>query len=192
MKLVTAWIIVIIFSTALIGGFFVLKKISSGTASAFTLGTTSTTSPQATFVAHVPSEKTLQEYKEYRSNEYHFSIQYPSDIPPQESHDLGHTMTLDFQQGAGEKGFEIYVAPVSGNEITQEQFLRDEPSGVRQDPTTISVDGTQALAFHGFNAAIGQTYEVWFIHGPFLYEITTYKELETGFNNKILSTWRFI
>jgi len=100
-------------------------------------------------------------------------------------------MTVDFQREAGEKGFEIYVAPFNGNEITQEQFLRDEPSGVRKDQATTSVDGAQALAFHGFNAAIGQTYEVWFIHGPFLYEITTYKELETGLN-EILSTWRFI
>ena len=74
----------------------------------------------------------------------------------------------------------------------------DEPSGVRKDQTETSVDDAQALAFHGFDAAMGQTYaamgqtyEVWFIHGPFLYEVSTYKEIEPGLN-EILSTWRFI
>jgi hypothetical protein len=52
-------------------------------------------------------------------------------------------------------------------------------------------NGAQALAFHGFNANIGQTYEVWFIKGDFLYEVSTYRELESGLN-EILSTWRFI
>jgi hypothetical protein len=67
----------------------------------------------------------------------------------------------------------------------------DEPSGVRKDQTETSIDGAQALAFHGFDAVMGQTYEVWFIHGPFLYEVSTYKELERGLN-EIMSTWRFI
>jgi hypothetical protein len=48
-----------------------------------------------------------------------------------------------------------------------------------------------ALAFHGFDAVMGQTYEVWFIKGDFLYEVSTYKELEPGLN-EIMSTWRFI
>jgi hypothetical protein len=43
----------------------------------------------------------------------------------------------------------------------------------------------------GFDAKIGQTYEVWFIRDHFLYEITTYKELEPWLK-EILSTWRFI
>ena len=47
------------------------------------------------------------------------------------------------------------------------------------------------MAFHGFDADLGDTYEVWFIRGPFLYEVITYKELEPGLN-AILSTWRFI
>jgi hypothetical protein len=46
------------------------------------------------------------------------------------------------------------------------------------------------LAFHGFDAAMGQTYEVWFIRGGFRYEISTYKELEPWLN-QILATWRF-
>ena len=53
-------------------------------------------------------------------------------------------------------------------------------SPVRNDQTETSVDGAQALAFHGFDAVMGQTYEVWFIKGDLLYEVSTYKELEPG------------
>ena len=66
--------------------------------------------------------------------------------------------------------------------------MMDEPSGVRNDQTETSVDGALALGFHGFD---GQTYEVWFIKCDFLYEVSTYKELEPGLN-EIMSTWRFI
>ena len=69
--------------------------------------------------------------------------------------------------------------------------MMDEPSGVRNDQTETSVDGALALGFHGFDAVMGQTYEVWFIKCDFLYEVSTYKELEPGLN-EIMSTWRFI
>ena len=54
---------------------------------------------------------------------------------------------------------------VISTKITEERFMMDEPSGVRNDQTETSVDGAQALAFHGFDAVMGQTYEVWFIKG---------------------------
>ena len=33
--------------------------------------------------------------------------------------------------------------------------------------------------------------EVWFIHGGYLYEVTTYKELDTWLGS-IMQTWKFI
>jgi hypothetical protein len=55
----------------------------------------------------------------------------------------------------------MYVAPIIGTKITEERFMMDEPSGVRNDQTETSVDGAQALAFHGFDAVMGQTYVVY-------------------------------
>jgi hypothetical protein len=191
MKPFTGWIIVVLFSAALIGGFFLLKRSTSGAAAEFALGTEATTSPQASHLDPLPSRQLLPGVKEYRSNDYHFSVKYPGDLPPRETHDRGHSLSVTFQKEAGQPGFAIYVAPINGNEITEERFLLDEPSGVRNDPTIISVDGVKALAFHGFDAAMGQTYEVWFIKGGFLYEVSTYKEIEPGLN-EVLSTWRFI
>ena len=54
----------------------------------------------------------------------------------------------------------MYVAPIIGTKITEERFMMDEPWGVRNDQTETSADGAQALAFHGFDAVMGQTYEV--------------------------------
>jgi hypothetical protein len=136
----------------------------------------------------LPSRQLLPGGKEYRNIDYHFSLKYPGDIPPQEWDEGGHALTVAFQKNAGEEGFQIYVAPINGTKIAEDRFLMDEPSGVRKDETKTSVDGTEALAFH---AAMGQTYEVWFIKGGFIYEVSTYKELEPGLN-EILSTWRFI
>jgi len=45
---------------------------------------------------------------------------------------------------------------VISTKITEERFMMDEPSGVRNDQTETSVDGAQALAFHGFDAVMGQ------------------------------------
>jgi hypothetical protein len=191
MKPFIGWIIVILFSVALIGGFFFLKQSTSGAASEFTLGADSTTSPQTTYDP-LPSEQIPQSLKEYHSNDYHFSIHYPGrHLSARVAYDRGDAMTVVFQAEAGQQGFQIYVAPINGTKITEERFLMDEPSGIKLDPHDTTVDGVEALAFHGFDAQIGQTYEVWFIRDHFLYEIYTYKELEQWLN-QIMATWRFI
>ena len=49
----------------------------------------------------------------------------------------------------------------------------------------------KATAFYGHNDAMGDTREVWFIRGGFLYEDATYKELEPWLS-EIMSTWKFL
>ena len=58
-------------------------------------------------------------------------------------------------------------------------------------PTDVIVDGAHATMFFGNNAIMGDTREVWFIRGGFLYEVTTYKELDTWLGG-IMRTWKFI
>jgi hypothetical protein len=100
-------------------------------------------------------------------------------------------MTAAFQKGDGEPGFQIYVAPINGNTITEERFRMDAPSGVRKGERAARIGGAEGVAFYGFEARMGQTYEVWFIKDGLLYEVSTYKELEEWLN-EILATWRFI
>jgi hypothetical protein len=187
MRSYTAWIAIGIFVSGIVAGFFVWKQSTSGAAAGFSL-TTITPTPQN---VDTPNIAVLDDYKEYRNQQLGFSVHYPADIPPKEYTDQPPGFTVAFQNGDGTAGFQIYAAPIDGTEITKERFARDEPSGVRKDPEDTSVDGAHALAFHGFDAYIGQTYEVWFIHDGFLYEVSTYKDLEPWLN-EIMSPWKFL
>ena len=45
--------------------------------------------------------------------------------------------------------------------------------------------------FFGNNSIMGDTREIWLIHGGFLYEVTTYKQLDSWLG-PIMQTWTFI
>jgi hypothetical protein len=87
-------------------------------------------------------------------------------------------------------GFEVYVTPYSGAQITEQEFKLDEPSGVENQPTHVTIDGVPATAFYGSNSAMGDTREIWFIHGGLLYEVTTDKQLDSWLV-PIMQTWQF-
>lgn len=130
----------------------------------------------------------------YESPQYHFSILYPSqlgqvtDTPEPEG---GHTVV--FQDNSSQEGtsFQIYATPYKSTQITKERFLVDEPSGVIKDQQEVLVDGVRATLFTGYDQNIGDTKEVWFIKGGFLYEVVTYKRLDTWLAG-IMQTWKFI
>ena len=44
--------------------------------------------------------------------------------------------------------------------------------------------------FYGSNSIMGDTREIWFISAALLYEVTTYKQLDTWLT-PILQTWHF-
>ena len=130
-------------------------------------------------------------YKEYRNEEYHFSLQYPGDIPVKEYKEEGAAMTITFQPGNGEPGFQVFVQHNNGAQITDERFRIDEPSGVMKEPVDFTLDGTPARTFYGYDTLIGDTREIWFIKDGFLYEITTYKALDSWLT-QIIQTWKFL
>ena len=43
---------------------------------------------------------------------------------------------------------------------------------------------------YGSNSVMGDTREIWFIHAGLLYEVTTYKQLDSWLV-PILQTWQF-
>jgi PsbP-like protein len=195
MKPYTGWIIVVCFLAGLIGTFVILDKKTSGAPLDVSLATTTVsvaTSTQA--VAKINgslASNASDEYKAYRNKDYGFSVDYPAQITPQEFPSRGDALTVLFQGADGEPGFQISVEPINGTEITPERFKLDEPSGVELDLHDTTVDGAPGITFVGFNADVGQTREIWFIHNDFLYEVTTYKELDSWLSD-IMKTWRFI
>jgi hypothetical protein len=67
---------------------------------------------------------------------------------------------------------QLPVTPYSDSQITEQEFKLDEPSGVENQPTPVTIDGAPATMFFGNNSIKGDTREIWFIHGGFLYEVT--------------------
>ena len=130
--------------------------------------------------------------KQYTNAAFHFSLSYPSDLTVNQYNESGGALTVTFVTRDGTNGgFQIYVTPYSDTTITPVRFKLDEPSGVMQDQTAIVIDGTPATMFYGTNVAMGDSREVWFIHGGFLYEVTTYKQLDSWLAG-IMQTWQFI
>lgn len=164
-----------------------------------TVTSATSSSTQTTF--DVAPRNPPKGYKEYRNSDYGFSVFYPENLPPTEFRDRGYALTVSFQGEAGKEGFQIYVAPINpprlasgeagGTKVSGERFRLDAPSGVKKNEKPTVVDGAQAVAFEGLDYQIGATHEVWFIHGDFLFEVTTYKELASWLD-AIMQSWKFI
>lgn len=129
--------------------------------------------------------------KQYQSSTYHLSLYYPDDLTVSENPGAGNTMVVLFKNKAQGVGFEIFIAPYSQPQITQDRFLMDEPSAVMNDPANITIDGAPATKFLSTNAAMGTSREVWFLYGGYLYEITTPQVLDDWLF-QILETWHFL
>jgi hypothetical protein len=128
--------------------------------------------------------------KTYVNRTYHFSLGVLQDVVVQEFKEEGTVLTVIFTAPGGD-GFQVFVVPYGEPKITQERFKIDAPSGIMRDPADLKIDGVPATAFYGKSAVLGDTYEVWFIAHGFLYEVTTYADLE-GWLSGVVKTWKFI
>lgn len=185
MKKVIAIFFLIVFCVAIVMlGFFVLRSGNTdvpGTA----VWDVSASAPQPTDSAP-PSG-----YTEYKNTEYKFSLFYPPELEVREYEEAGGAHTTTFEDVTGKKGFQVFITPYSESEITPERFRMDVPSGVMKEPTDIYIDSARATIFFSENALMGETREVWFINNGFLYEVVTYKTLDTWLS-EIIRTWKFI
>ena len=137
----------------------------------------------------VMSTDTIAKTDHYTNQQFHFSVNIPEGMRPQEVTDTG-TLTVAFQSGPNAPGFQVFVTPYTQTHISEERFLLDLPSGVRTNERQIYVDGVPAALFWGTDS-IGNTVEIWFIHDGLLYEVTSYRELEAS-TLEILKTWKFV
>ena len=127
----------------------------------------------------------------YQNSKFKFGLLYPQNMSVHEYTERDGAMSVTFNNDATNESFQIYVTPFSGTQITTERFRLDEPSGVYLQPTDILVDNTRATMFFSRNTIMGDTREVWFIHDGFLYEVTTYKELDAWLGG-LMKTWKFL
>ena len=132
----------------------------------------------------------LDGMKTYKSTILHFELTYPQDLSVKEYGDAD-TSTIVFEDSTGQRGFQVFVVPYTGDTVSDKRFKMDEPSGVMKEPTQVLIDGAQATAFWSSNTLFGETREVWFIKNGLLYEVTTYKDLDSWLAG-IMASWHFI
>lgn len=131
-------------------------------------------------------------YKEYRNDPYKFKLFFPSDLSWKEYHEKQGALTVTFRKNDGTNGgFQVFIVPYNDSQISPQRFRLDEPSGIRNQETAIVLDNSPATMFFSTNAVMGDSREVWFIKNGFLYEVTTYKELDSWLA-EIMTTWKFL
>ncbi len=132
-------------------------------------------------------------YAEYYNPQYHLSLIYPAALKMTEHPEEGGAMTVTFEQDDNKtvEGFQIFIVPYAGGQITDERFKADVPSGVRTGLKNITIDDAVGASFYSTDAELGDTAELWLIHGGYLYEMTTFKEL-SGWLGSIAQTIQFL
>jgi hypothetical protein len=145
--------------------------------------------PSATSTAQ--AAKPPPGWRTYRDPRYHFMLFYPNGLQVRAFEDRGSASTITFQDDRRGLGFQIFVAPYPEPQVSEARFRLDAPSGVREEPTTVSVDGATGAAFYGKDAALGDTREIWFIKDGLLYEATAPKAQEKWLQD-IIATWKFL
>jgi len=186
-------IIGIIAATCLLGGgLWLVPKFFSDTLNfSAKPPTQQDTTSSSTDIVVSTQPSAPQDSVQYTNSTYHFSLLYPKTLSIKEysEKDGGHTITFQsLQEG---RGFQIYIISYAGSQISEARFKEDLPSGVRKNVTSVSIDGATGAAFYSTDQLLGDTAEVWFLHGGYLYEVTTLKELTPWFD-PIVQTWKFI
>ncbi len=129
--------------------------------------------------------------KEYRNAQYRFSLFIPESMDVYTTSEGQGATTFSFEDGAAGQGFQIFVLPYLEEQVSEERFRTDIPSGIRRDMNDITIDGTTGASFFSEHAILGETAEVWFVQNGHLYEVTTLKPLAEWLSG-ILQTWEFI
>lgn len=129
-------------------------------------------------------------YIKYTNVKYSFSL-YRSPQGKITEYDQGQgAMIITLENEQKVRGMQIFVVPYWEKEITNERFLADVKSGVRENVEKTYVDGVEAVTFTSVDENLGATREVWVIRGGYLYEITTFRGVGNWFV-PIIQTWKW-
>ena len=132
-----------------------------------------------------------EDWLEYQNVAYNFSLLYPAYLKVDEHSEEDGSSSITFQNFEKGEGFQVFILPYNETQVSEERFRKDIPSGVRMDVQDVMVHGAGGAAFYSKDVSLGETYEVWFIHKGFLYEVTTLGSLDLWLAD-IMGRWKFI
>lgn len=144
---------------------------------------------------NAPDNALSQTYAHENPN---FSFRHPDGFSTSSlSDENGETVLV--RGWSDQESFQIYItpfdepfdpAPGGPGPITPERIREDIPDMVIEQARELEIAGVKMLAFLSGESSAGRTREVWFAHGPHLYQITAYPEFDRGLA-EILMTWVF-
>lgn len=124
----------------------------------------------------------------YYSSEYKFFFNKPTGFRVTEIPD--DTGAVILAEGSNGESFQIFIIPFDeSGPLTPSRIQKDLPQKIIENPRSGKLDGTQAVAFSSRDGT-EKVFEIWFIHGGYLYQITTNASFTDGLQN-ILQTWKF-
>ena len=137
----------------------------------------------------VEDESAHPSWIRHKSEKYKFSFEHPEDLSVASAGAGGGVVFT--VGGRDKKGFQIFVLPHDEPTITGERIQLDLPDMPMENINTGTLDGADAIIFNSQDESLGETYEVWFVRGGFLFQITSFASFAKEMNS-ILETWRFI
>jgi len=151
----------------------------------------------------VTPSKENEENNIYIDSQYKFSFEYPKDFTATKFQEGEDSNTILVQEKESKKSFQIFISPFDEpGPLTAERVKQDLPDLIIKNPEQrVLKNGAKALIFFSEEPSLGEIREIWFIypvsgadsngvHNGYLYQISTYKELDS-LVAKILETWKF-
>lgn len=127
----------------------------------------------------------------YADATYGFSLTYPSAYKiakvPAEN---GDSFLIQNDQATG---MQLMVSPYDeGDTLTADRIKKDLPDMPMGNVHTVTLPGAniQAVAFNSSGGGFGDSIEVWFAHGGYLYQASTYAA-QASFLEQVMGTFHF-
>jgi hypothetical protein len=124
----------------------------------------------------------------YTNPAYHFSLSFPKELAVTEYAEKGGGRTITFEE-SDKVGFQVFIIPYPGTQIAQSRINLDTRGSAEGRPLQAVIGNMPALLFFSKDPLLGRLREVWFLHDGYLYEVTTYDELDSWLAG-IMKTWK--
>ena len=174
-----AVIIVVILAVLGVGAYYYNSRLGSldDSTAQNQAPTTDSNSPTGGASPQAVAAISKYQYTEaYSSDKYGFSFKYPVKFSVNPMSASGSDAFL-VQDIPDKIGVQIVITPQTGNISLSESFLRANLPNLKiGDSKEVKLaDGSTAISFSSDNPAFpGGSREIWFMHGGYLYQLSTY------------------
>lgn len=127
----------------------------------------------------------------YTDPDYGFSFSYPNGLVAGASAEGGAT-TILLQSAASHIGFQVTVTPYSGSAttLTPDVVSAANPGIDLRDALPVLIGGTPGIVFSANDGNFGESRQIWFIKGGYLYQASTYLS-QKDLLERSIATWRW-